>query len=90
MRGFSIAAISQRKSAIAEKSRRPNPEARAALKASRAAAPIGMGTCAEFAASMMRLKSLWARSMVKPGEVSPFNTLVGHAILSCPLVAVVP
>ena len=46
--------------------------------------------CAALAASTMSVRSLCARSMVKPGAMSPLSTFAGHAILSWPLVAVVP
>ena len=83
-------AISQRTSTTDEKSLPPLPRLRAVLKASRATAAIGTGTFAALAASTMSVRSLWARSMVKPGVMSPLSTFAGHAILSWPLVAVVP
>ena len=62
---------------------------RATLNASRAAAAAGTGTFTALAASTISVRSLCARSIVKPGSTSPFSTFMGHAI-SCPLVAVVP
>ena len=44
------------------------------LKASRAAAPTGIGTFAALAASTISVRSLCARSMVNPGSMSPFST----------------
>ena len=66
------------------------PRARAVLKASRAAAASGIGTRAALAASTISVRSLWARSMVKPGSISPFNTFAGQAIFNWPFTAVVP
>ncbi len=67
-RAFAMLAKSHSTSTMAEKSLLPKPRERAALKASRAAAAIGIGTLAAFAALTTSVRSLCARSMVKPGE----------------------
>ena len=73
-----------------EKSSAPCSPARARLNDSRTAAATGIGTfaaCAELTISDM---SLCARSMVKPGVLSPANTLEGKFIRNWPLLAEVP
>lgn len=62
--GFSISARFHSASTIAETSLLPNPRARAALKASRVAATIGIGTFTALAASMIRVSAQdgWGKS----------------------------
>ena len=67
---------------MAEKSLAPKPRARAVLYASRAAAAAGTGTLTLLAASTIGIEGevLCARSIVKPGSMSPFRTSLDHAI----------